>query len=107
MSIYQGKIKLTGGGGGTSMVYLRRVTLSASGWDANALTQTVTVNGIMADETAQAVSVAPAPASMAAAIEAGVYCSGQGANSLTFTCASVPSADITINVSYEGANYLS
>lgn len=74
------------------------ITLPAASWDAAAKTQTVTVTGVLADETKQAITPAPAPASMAAAGESGVYCSGQGADSLTFTCKTVPTADLTYNV---------
>ena len=72
-------------------------TLSASGWANNQ--QTVTVTGVTADNT---VIPAPAPASHAAYAENGVYCSAQAADSLTFTCDSVPSADITVNVAVFG-----
>lgn len=74
------------------------ITLPAASWDATAKTQTVTVTGVLAEETKQAITPAPAPASMAAAGEAGVYCSGQGADSLTFTCKTVPTADLTYHV---------
>lgn len=73
------------------------VTLSASGWANNQ--QTVTVTGVTADNT---VISGPAPASHAAYAESGVYCSAQAANALTFTCDSVPSADITVNVAVFG-----
>lgn len=73
------------------------VTLSASGWANNQ--QTVTVAGVTADNT---VIPGPAPASHAAYAESGVYCSAQAANALTFTCDSVPSADITVNVAVFG-----
>lgn len=74
------------------------ITLPAASWDAAAKTQTAAVTGVLADETKQAITPAPAPASMAAAGESGVYCSGQGADSLTFTCKTVPTADLTYNV---------
>ena len=72
------------------------VTLSASGWASNA--QTVTVSGVLADETKQLIQPMPAVASQQAYMAAGVYCSGQAANSLTFTCSEVPTEDITIYV---------
>ena len=73
------------------------VTLSASGWSSNQ--QTVTATGVTADNT---VIPGPAPASHAAYAECGVYCSAQAANALTFTCDSVPSADLTVNVAVFG-----
>ena len=82
------------------------VTLLASGWDSTDLTQTVTVTGILADETKQLIQVMPTPASMSAITSAGVYCSAQGENSLTFTCTAVPSEDIVFNISFQDANYI-
>lgn len=72
------------------------VTLPASGWSSN--TQTVTVNGVLADESAQLIQPMPAMASQSAYYGAGVLCSGQAANSLTFTCQTVPTADLTVYV---------
>ena len=69
------------------------VTLSASGWTN--LTQTVSVPGVTSSNT---VIVTPAPSSHAVYGEAGVYCSGQSSESLTFTYTSVPTAALTVNV---------
>lgn len=75
---------------------LRTATLSASGWSGNS--QTVTVQGVEADETAQLIQPMPAIASQAAYMAAGIYCSGQAANSLTFTCQTAPTENITVYV---------
>lgn len=75
---------------------LRTATLPASGWSSN--TQTVTVQGVLADETAQLIQPMPAIASQNAYISAGVICSGQAANSLTFTCQTVPTEDLSVYV---------
>lgn len=72
------------------------VTLTAAGWSNNA--QTVTVSGVSATETAQLIQPMPAMASQSAYYEAGVLCSGQAANSLTFTCQNVPTEDLTVYV---------
>ena len=72
------------------------ITLPASGWSSN--TQTVTVSGVSADETAQLIQPMPAIASQAAYMAAGIYCSGQAANSLTFTCQTAPTENITVYV---------
>lgn len=72
------------------------ITLPASGWSSN--TQTVTVQGVLADETAQLIQPMPAIASQNAYISAGVICSGQAANSLTFTCQTVPTEDLSVYV---------
>lgn len=72
------------------------VTLSASGWASNA--QIVTVSGVLADETKQLIQPVPAIASQEAYIAAGILCTGQGADSLTFTCQEAPTADLTVYV---------
>ena len=70
-------------------------TLSASGWDADAKTQTVSVAGVTA--TANCIITA-APDSYMAYAEAGVRCTAQGAGTLTFACETVPTADVAANV---------
>lgn len=81
---------------------LRTATLTTSGWSSNS--QTVTVSGVVADTSAQLITVSPAnKASATAWGEAGVFCSAQGANSLTFVCDSVPSANISVNISIQEA----
>ena len=72
------------------------VTLTTSGWSSN--TQTVTVSGVSADETAQLIMPVPALASQTAYYEAGILVTGQAANSLTFTCQNVPTEDLTVYV---------
>lgn len=69
------------------------VTLTAAGWSDNA--QTADVPSVKADST---VIVSPAPESFKAYGEAGIYCSAQAEGKLTFTCDSVPTAAITVNV---------
>ena len=72
------------------------ITLTTSGWSSN--TQTVTVSGVSADETAQLIMPVPALASQTAYYEAGILVTGQAANSLTFTCSTVPSSNLTVYV---------
>lgn len=67
--------------------------LSTASWSG--LEQTVNINGITANNT---VIVTPAPSSHTAYCNAGIYCSAQTANKLTFTCDQVPSINLTINV---------
>lgn len=69
------------------------ITLPASGWSGNQ--QTVTATGVTADN---AVTPSPAPASWEAAGAAGVRCTAQGADSLTFACSEPPAEDLTYNV---------
>lgn len=80
---------------------LTTATLTTSGWSSNS--QTVTVTGVLADSSKQAIDVVPAnKASADAWAAAGVWCTGQGANSLTFTCESVPTAAISLNIRMQG-----
>ena len=72
------------------------VTLTSSSWSSN--TQTVTVSGVSATETAQLITPTPAIASQSAYYEAGIMCTGQAANSLTFTCQTVPTSNLTVYV---------
>ena len=72
------------------------LTLLAASWSENS--QTVSVSGIVEDETAQQITAMPAAASQAAYYAAGVYASAQSAGALTFTCATVPTEDLTVYV---------
>lgn len=85
------------------------ITLTADGW-TNTMApvepggetlghqQTVTVSGVSATETAQLITPTPAIASQSAYYEAGIMCTGQAANSLTFTCQTVPTSNLTVYV---------
>lgn len=70
--------------------------LPASGWTDGA--QTAAVAGVLADETKQLIQPMPAADSQAAYVEAGILCTGQAADSLRFTAATVPTADLTVYV---------
>lgn len=67
--------------------------LPVAGWSGK--TQTVSVAGVTANAIVQATY---APACRAAWIDADVYCSAQGAGTLTFTCDTVPTAALTASV---------
>lgn len=69
------------------------VTLSVSAWSS--LSQSVSVTGVTADNT---VIVTPAPDSYTACLDAGAYCSGQGAGTLSFGCIKTPSVAVVFNV---------
>ena len=79
-----------GGGGGSTALSL---TLAAANWSNNTIT--VTATGVTASNN---VIVSPAPASQSAYTTAGVMCTGQSTNSLTFTCTTTPSSDLTVTV---------
>lgn len=69
------------------------VTLTTAWWSAS--TQSVTATWVTASNS---VIVSPAPSSISDYSDNWVYCSAQWTNSLTFTCDSTPSNDITVNV---------
>ena len=77
------------------------VTLSASGWNSSSKTQTVTVSGVLADETKQLITPTPAIASQEAYYNAGIRCTGQSADKLTFTAKTIPTADLTVYVTIQ------
>ena len=74
------------------------VTLAVESWDPTTKAQTVTVTGVSATETDQMITPVPAMASQSAYYDAGILCTRQAANSLTFTCKTVPTADLTVYV---------
>lgn len=79
------------------------VTLTTDGWRKGE--QTVTVTGILADSSAQIVDVCPANKPSADRwAAAGVWCTSQAANSLTFSCDSVPTEDINVNIRMQGVS---
>ena len=77
------------------------VTLPASGWNSSSKTQAVTVSGVLADETAQLITLTPALTSQTAYYEAGILCTSQAADSLTFSCDTVPTSDLTVYVTIQ------
>lgn len=77
------------------------VTLTASGWDSSAKTQTVTVPGISADETAQLITPTPAIADQDIYYESGILCTNQRENNLTFTAETIPAFDLTVYVTIQ------
>lgn len=72
----------------------KTASLTTSGWSSS-MTQTVSVSGVTSSNT---VVVSPAPASYAAYTEANVRCTAQASGKLTFTCDTVPTAALTVNV---------
>jgi len=68
-------------------------TLAVADWSSN--TQTVTVSGVKADSV---VFVSPDPTSASDYASAGILCTAQAADSLTFTCTTTPTNAITVNV---------
>lgn len=69
------------------------ITLPASGWSGNS--QAVAVEGVTADNT---IIVSASAASQSAYSEASVSCTAQAAGTLTFTCGTAPSTDLTVDL---------
>lgn len=69
------------------------VTLSQNGWSSNK--QKVYVSGVTSSNS---VICSPVPSNLSEAVEAGIYCSEQTTNYLTFTCSVQPSTSIQYNV---------
>ena len=69
------------------------VTLTSAGWSGGS--QTVSVSGVTSTSV---VFVAPDPSDTADYVSAGILCSAQGTNSLTFTATTTPSVDIDVVV---------
>ena len=76
------------------------VTLKSTGWTNK--TQTVTVAGISSDEAAQRIIPIAHADSRSAYNEAGCKGVGQGVDSLTFECETVPSVDLKVWVEVKG-----
>lgn len=87
------------------------VTLTTAGWtpaydlSGTVYEQTVTVNGIVTDPNAQAVDISAKTKEDSKAMgAAGVWCNEPTvANKLTFTCDTVPDANITLNIKIQEA----
>lgn len=77
------------------------VTLKSSGWDSGVKTQTVTVDGILADEATQRVLALPAVASAAAYRDAGICMTARETGTVTFSTKTVPSESLKVWVSWE------
>lgn len=80
----------------TATAKFMKITLLQSGWSS--LTQTVTVEGVLADETLQQITPTPALSSQQEYYTAEVMVTAQAENSLTFTCAQTPASDLTVYV---------
>ena len=74
------------------------VTLTASGWNSSTKTQAVTVDGVLADESAQIIQPMPTMESQSAYNTAGILAIKQAENSITFTALTIPTADLSVYI---------
>lgn len=79
--------------GAQAAVVKKTGSLTVAGWSNKK--QTISVAGVT---VSNCVIVAPAPASQEAYVAAGIKCTTQASGQLTFTCQSVPTAALTVNV---------
>ena len=77
------------------------ITLAASGWNLTTKTQTVTVTGVLADETGQFITPTPSLSSQASYYDAGILCTGQASDSLTFTAETIPTENLAVYVTIQ------
>lgn len=83
-------------GGGNSV----SITLNSSDWEDNE--QTVTVDGVLADEAQQMITPVPSNDSQDDYYSCGVVCKSQAENSLTFKADEVPTSNLTVYVILQG-----
>ena len=94
--------------GASETVFMRKVTLTTSGWNSSTKQQTVVVSGILADGTKQKVICSPVDESYDSAWNSCyVQCVGHEADSLTFQCDELPTAAIEIYVSIQPVSFVS
>lgn len=83
--------------GAATPLLLRAASLSVDGWAENS--QTITVSGVSGDSSAQAIDVACSDKNSADMwVSSGVWPTGQGTNSITFTCDTVPTSAINLRI---------
>ena len=94
--------------GASATVTMRKVTLTAAGWNSSTKQQTAAVSGILADGTKQRVICSPVDESYDSAWNTCyVQCVGHGADSLTFQCDEIPTAAVEVYVSIQPVSFAS
>ena len=85
---------------------MRVATLPVSGWNTSTKQQTVTVPGVLADKTKQEIHFASGDLSYDNAWDdCEVKGVGQGTDSITFQCKTVPTADISVYVTIKSVTF--
>ena len=92
--------------GAAATVIMRKVTLIRAGWNPSTKRQTIAVSGILADGTKQQVICSPVDESYDSVWNSCyVQCVGHGADSLTFQCDEIPTANVEVFVSIQPVNF--
>ena len=84
-----------------------KYTLTTTGWakeptaSGTVFAKTLTVPGVLADESKQLIMPMPASDSRDVYTAAGISCTGQSANSLTFKCQTVPTKTIAVYIAIQ------
>lgn len=92
---------------GRGSLLFRSGTLSSTAWSGSAssgYTQTISVDGVLADETKQAIWATPRSSYRTAWKDALIEPTGQAENSLTFTAQTKPTSSITVYVFIMGVS---
>lgn len=77
-----------------------KIVLTASGWNNNE--QTVSMQGIIADDESQFVNITPVTSNAEEYLTSNITCVSQSTNSLTFKCLQqTPLNDLTVFVTYQ------
>lgn len=86
----------------------RKVTLTTAGWNSSTNQQTVSVSGVLADRTKQAIHLTPIDTSLESVWNTcGIQAVAQAANSLTFQCTKIPTAAVGVDVVFYPVKYVS
>ena len=101
-----GVVAATAGSDYATPPIARKVTLTTAGWNSSTKQQSVTVSGVLADRTKQAIHLTPIDMSLESVWNTcGIQAVAQAANSLTFQCSEVPTSAIEVYVTITTLSY--
>lgn len=94
--LYLGNIAGSSGGSSTgSSVTTTSGTLLASEWDSTSKTQTIEVIGVLSTSP---LLIGAHPDSLEEYGNSKIYATAQATNSITFTCETIPTSNLTVNI---------
>lgn len=79
----------------------KKITLLANGWDSSTKQQEVEVDGVLADEDSQLITVRPTSASTEEYVECEVLCIQQKNDALVFKCDTIPEHDLEVYIAVQ------